>query len=587
MSDTLSEPLASTPAPTPTPVAIGVGFDTARYGHHVSFLDAELQAACPPTEFTESQAGYLRVQQLFHVLHQRFGAVHFHIRLDAAGQYATNLEAFLRELPFPKTISLGEPARNANYRKALFPKRKADPVESYCAARFALVEQPRQTPCTPPPITALREIVARLEGQTRCSTRLTNQLHNLLARVFPELAPLVPDLHASWTLRLLDAYPLPARLARAHRSSLTKIPYLTADKAELIQRAAAATVASFTGDTAAELVRQLVGQLRLSLSAETTLKKLMSQAYQRLPAANHLDSIPGIGLATAAVLTAKMVASDRFASAAHVVGYFGIFAEENTSGTDPQGHPKVGRKLHMSRKGNDLVRKYLWNAAKTAIRHNPAVGALYRRLRARGMRGDVALGHCMRKLLHLVFAVWKTGKPFDPQHYPWHNAVAPTASDKKTVGHNQGLSPEKKVVATVASSINPEPCQSNRTPPSPHAHAPEPATAGIDFAALRAQVTMEQVLTQLGCFNRLKGPGPQRRGPCPIHNTHNARQRSFSVHLGKQAFQCFHPPCGAKGNVLDLWAAVHKLPFYQAALHLAQTFHLTPVPAHATEKRNP
>ena len=33
--------------------------------------------------------------------------------------------------------------------------------------------------------------------------------------------------------------------------------------------------------------------------------------------------------------------------------------------------------------------------------------------------GDVAIGHCMRKLLHLVFAVWKTNRPFDEKHFPW------------------------------------------------------------------------------------------------------------------------------------------------------------------------
>ena len=33
----------------------------------------------------------------------------------------------------------------------------------------------------------------RLQGQVRQSTRLTNQLHNLLARVFPELALLAAD----------------------------------------------------------------------------------------------------------------------------------------------------------------------------------------------------------------------------------------------------------------------------------------------------------------------------------------------------------------------------------------------------------
>jgi hypothetical protein len=32
--------------------------------------------------------------------------------------------------------------------------------------------------------------------------------------------------------------------------------------------------------------------------------------------------------------------------------------------------------------------------------------------------------------------------------------------------------------------------------------------------------------------------------------------------------------CGAQGNVLVLWAAVHQLSLYEAALHLAETFHL-------------
>ncbi len=38
---------------------------------------------------------------------------------------------------------------------------------------------------------------------------------------------------------------------------------------------------------------------------------------------------------------------------------------------------------------------------------------------ARGTRGDVALGHCMRKLLHLAFAVWKKNEPFDKHFFKW------------------------------------------------------------------------------------------------------------------------------------------------------------------------
>ena len=98
--------------------------------------------------------------------------------------------------------------------------------------------------------------------------------------------------------------------------------------------------------------------------------------------------------------------------------------------------------------------------------------------------------------------------------------------------------------------------------------------AGIDFATLRQQVTIEQVLRHLGHLDCLRGSGVQRRGPCPVHGSSQAGSRSFSVNLHKNVFRCFCPQCGAKGNVLDLWAAVHGLPLGEAARHLAQTFGL-------------
>ena len=100
---------------------------------------------------------------------------------------------------------------------------------------------------------------------------------------------------------------------------------------------------------------------------------------------------------------------------------------------------------------------------------------------------------------------------------------------------------------------------------------------------------MEQVLKQLGYFDALQGFGPQRRGPCPLHDQPEDRFRSFSVNLAKNVFQCFHPSCRAAGNTLDLWAAVHRLPLVDAARNLAETFHLpsngNPIPE--SEKRNP
>jgi transposase len=560
---------------------IGVGIDTARYGHRVSFLRPDRQPAAKPLTVLENRAGYQALQERLEQLHQHHPQAHFHVRIDAAGQYATNLEHFLRGLGLPMTLSIGEPKRNKDYQKAHFPKRTTDDTESQAMARFAVIEQPTATPPPTPQMTLLREVAGRLQAQVKQTTQAINRLHNLLARVFPELATLTDDVAARWVLRLLDKYPSADRIAQARLGSLEKIPYLPQDKVAALHQAAQHSVASLRGAVAETLMRELVGQVRHGQHAEQKMRQLLSAAFAELPPSGHLQvvTIPGIGDATAAALVAKIVDINRFATPPQLVSFFGTFPEENTSGVDKHGKPVPPGTMRMSPKGNDLVRGYLWNAARVALVHNPAIRALYRRLRAKGKRGDVALGQCMRKLLHLVFAVWKSNRPFDEQHFPWEPArdtpvstppaTAPAAStpapasNDKAVGHKAATAAEP-VVTTADSSVKPEP-----TPVNAPAVRPK-----VDFAFLRQQVTMEQVLRHLGLFEQLRGRGLQRRGCCAVHGQPGQGHKTFSVHLGKQVFQCFEAPCAVHGNVLDLWAAIRRLPLYEAALDLAATFHL-------------
>jgi transposase len=565
---------------------IGVGIDTARYGHRVSFLGPDLRPAAKPLTVTEDHAGYQALRDRLQRLRQQHPQAHFHIRIDAAGQYAANLEQFLRGLDAPLTISVGEPKRNKDYRQAHFPKRTTDDTESQAMARFAIVERPAATPAAMPPMALLRELVGRLQGQVKQTTRATNRLHNLLARTFPELETFVEDITAGWVLHLLRKYPTADRVAAAHLSSLEKIPYLDSAKARAIHQAAGRSVASLRGDVAEALVGNLLEQVVLSRAAERALLKLVTAAWDDLPASPHVQvlTITGIGPATAAILVAKIVDIDRFATPNRLVNYFGIFPEEDSSGVDKQGRPRPTGVMRMSRKGNDLARAYLWNAARSAIVHNPAVRALYRRLRAKGRRGDVAIGHCMRKLLHLAFAVWKTDRPFDPGHYPWEpaGATATTApgatataaepvggtADEGAVGHKRG-EPAGRVVTTATPTVEPTPSAVNPSAPPIRVARPR-----VDYAFLRKQISMGQVLAHLGLLSQLRGAGPQRRGPCPLHSHPAAAERSFSVNLHKNTFKCFYSECAVQGNALDLWAAVHRLPLYEAALHLAETFAL-------------
>ena len=90
---------------------------------------------------------------------------------------------------------------------AVYGHQKSDPVEARSCARFALTERPKPGAAIPPDLLPLRQVAGRLQAVVRQRTRLVNQLHQLLARAFPELAVLVKDLSTGWVLELLAPLP--------------------------------------------------------------------------------------------------------------------------------------------------------------------------------------------------------------------------------------------------------------------------------------------------------------------------------------------------------------------------------------------
>jgi hypothetical protein len=423
-----------------------------------------------------------------------------------------------------------------------------------------------------------------------------------LARVFPELALLAPDLGVGWVLELLDRYPTAAAVAAADAAELRTIHHLPEAKILLLQQRARDSVASLSGPLAEELIRLQVRDVRQARLQHKSLETMLVTAYGQLPKPNHLDTIKGIGTVTVAVLTAKIADIHRFATPGKLVGYFGTFPIQESSGIDRDGKRRPTKRMVMSKCGCDLVRRYLYTAALSAARYNPAVRPLYQRVRAQHPdHPAIAIGHCMKKLLHLVFAVWKTDQPFDPNHFAWERLPkgtppdAPAASPSHPVVTQQqppanrtgeALAEQSVLVATgsppAADGGAPgERTDLPRSQPDPAAGASAP---WLDFAYLRSQLSLTQVLEHLGVLPTLRGRGAQRRGPCPVHGP-SSKGRTFSVHLEENVFHCFDSQCGIQGDVIDLWAAVKHLPLREAALDLVRTFGLEPAPATRTEKR--
>jgi transposase len=149
----------------------------------------------------------------------------------------------------------------------------------------------------------------------------------------------------------------------------------------------------------------LVGQLE-------ALQQAIQAHLQAHPALQRtsqlLTSIPGIGLLTAARLMVELPDIHTFTNPKQLVAYAGLDPAVHQSGTS------VHRRRHTSRKGSAALRAHLFMPALVALRHNPAIQALQQRLQRAGKPKMVIVVAAMRKLLHLVYGILKSGRPFDP-----------------------------------------------------------------------------------------------------------------------------------------------------------------------------
>jgi putative transposase len=95
----------------------------------------------------------------------------------------------------------------------------------------------------------------------------------------------------------------------------------------------------------------------------------------------------------------------------------------------------------------------------------------------------------------------------------------------------------------------------------------EGSRPAIDFGAVRAAITIAQVLSLLG-FTPASDHAGQQRGNCPLHGSTHGTARCFSVDTQAHTFHCFK--CGRSGNALDLWAQATQQSIYDAAVDLCQ-----------------
>jgi len=166
----------------------------------------------------------------------------------------------------------------------------------------------------------------------------------------------------------------------------------------------------------AEDHRMKMPGVRQRRSLNTIIKALdreiarVDNDLQAFVGANHaelaalLDSVKGVGKATISTLLAEVPELGKL-SGREVSALVGVAPINRDSGTMRGKRSIFG--------GRPDVRRVLFMAALVASRHNPVIKAFYQRLLAAGKPKKVALVACMRKLLTILNAMVRSGKPWN------------------------------------------------------------------------------------------------------------------------------------------------------------------------------
>jgi len=277
--------------------------------------------------------------------------------MEATGSYWLSLATALAAAGF--AVSVINATQAHHFAKALLKRAKTDAIDAHTLAQLAALLQP--TPWSPPPAIyeELRQRLAQRDALIAVRQQIRNQRHALIQG-----------------------------------------PHVV--------------------DSVQERMAVLLGTLDAQIAeVEAELTAVVNQEMAWTDAIKRLQSIPGVGLLTAAWIVVGTLNFTLCATAEQATAYAGLAPMPRESGSSLRGRATIGRG------GNRRLRTALYMATLSAAQHNPAIKTFYRRLRDAGKPPKVARCAAARKLLHLVWAVGTKEKPFDPDHKQQQHEALP------------------------------------------------------------------------------------------------------------------------------------------------------------------
>ena len=389
---------------------IVIGIDIGKLKHTFSIYDASSgEVLANPSTFTNNKDGFEKLISNFKS-HSKSNLL---IGMEDTGHYHFALLKFLLSKQY--TVALINPVATDMERKKQGGISKTDDLDSLTICdilasnsrkkayriskvnRFDLYEQKQLT---------------RHHHQLKEELNVyKNRLQKCIDTVFPEYNSLFSSKYGTVYMDILSKFGSADKIAhtdirtlrncfeikgKGNRISLT---------AEKLKEAAINSIGF--ASTANEIqIRHLVDQIKLiEEQLEEIDKKIEEFSLQKN---SPILSIPGISHFSGTSILAELGEISNYSKASQIIKAAGVSPRKYESSQFQAQHCAI------TKQGSEYLRKTLYQVITPVIKYNEVFQTYYHLKRSQGNSHRCAQGHCVRKLLRIIFHLLSTNQQFNP-----------------------------------------------------------------------------------------------------------------------------------------------------------------------------
>jgi len=384
-----------------------LGADVSKGYSDFMFLDAKKRRIEEDFQLDDTFDGHQKLYHILSALCDQHPDAQIYAAVESTGGYENNwFDALVKfQSNLPLKIARLNPCGVHNNSKAGLERNITDPISAENVAKYMIEHPENVTYQQQDPLASLRKQWSFIKMLLKQKTQLLNQLESNLYGANPEILAYCKNGVPKWVLSVLVRFPTAAKLAKAKKSSLVSIPYVTEQKAKELIQIAKKTVASANDQITAQIIKATVKQIQQLTKAIEAQEKILTETCS-IPEVQLLKTFPGISDISAIGLILEIGSVQRFATAKKLSSFFGLHPIYKKSGDGSWG-------FHMSKKGRVVPRQILYMVAMVAVQCNPLIAEIYLKHTEKGMKKKAALGLCMHKICRIIYGMLKHNSAFD------------------------------------------------------------------------------------------------------------------------------------------------------------------------------